>query len=247
MIKLVYLLWTPEGMTPEERRLRLVEGAAPLLLDSPGVRGLSMHIDDDRARVKAPVPPPRRSEPVRGAVSVWLDDMEQRWPIEDELRSRGFELAGYEVEGSVYTEYGGSPHAAPRSWGPGERSPGIVTLNLLRRPKRLEPEEWKRRWFERMSPVSEAIQPRARYVRNVVTSLVTEGAPAWDGVVMEAWPTPEHLTRKRLFYGADNPWQLARNMGRIMGAVTSFLQVWKIQVYTVSEYLWHQPDQVDSE
>ncbi len=241
MIKIVYLLWAPPEMTAEQRRLELVDGAAAKLLEMSGVAGLSMHVDDDHARVKAPVPPPRRSAPVRAAVSVWLQEVEQRWPIEDELRGRGFELAGYEVEGSIYTEYGDNPHAERRSWGPGERSPGIVTLNLLKRPERLEPEEWRRRWFNRMSPVSEEIQPRTRYVRNVVTAAIHQGTPAWDGVVMEGWPTPAHLTKKKLFYGADNTWQLMRNMGRIMGAVTSFLQVWKIQVYTVSEYLWHQP------
>lgn len=239
--KIIYLLWAPPGMSRRERRIALVEGVAPIILRADP-RGLSLLVADDRAQVPSPAPAMPLSDPPIGALSLWVDALDARWPAEDTLRARGFELAGYEVEASVYTEYGDNPYAECRNWAPGARSPGVVTLNLLQRPGRLSHDEWKRRWFERMSPVSAELQPRARYVRNVVTQTLTKGAPRWDGLVEEAWPTIAHLTDKRLFYGADSPWQLVRNMARIMGAVTSFIDLWRFQAVPVSEYLWHSPD-----
>ena len=56
------------------------------------------------------------------------------------------------------------------------------------------------RWHSRISPITESIQPRCRYVRNAVFRAITEGAPPFRGIVEEAWPSLEHVTDPMLFY-----------------------------------------------
>ena len=103
---------------------------------------------------------------------------------------------------SLYTDYGQNEFAAPRGWPDGERSPGLVMVTLMERPPRLGYEEWVRHWHEVQSPVSAAIQPRTRYVRNAVFRPVTEGAPPYEGIVEECWPSARHVEDPMLFYCA---------------------------------------------
>jgi hypothetical protein len=133
-------------------------------------------------------------------------------------------------------DYGGNCYSKLRDWPDGRRSPGVVAVTLMERPRRLDREEWIRRWHGIMSPVSEEIQPRARYVRNVVTRSLTEGAPPFEGIVEEAWPSKKHVSNLFLFYGADNIFQLMRNMIRILRTVKSFLDLRRIRTTVMSEY-----------
>ncbi|MGC4113653.1 MAG: hypothetical protein QM765_03110 [Myxococcales bacterium] len=166
-----------------------------------------------------------------------MEDLEQRKPFEDVLTAAGFKLSGYHVEESIYRDYGGNPHAAPRHWADGERSPGVTVITLLERPKRLDYDEWIKRWHGQMSPVSEAIQPRTRYVRNRILRPVTEGALAIDGIVAEMWPSTRHCENPFLFFGAGwNPIKLAVNMTKILGAVTHFHDLSRVRTAPVSEY-----------
>jgi hypothetical protein len=87
-----------------------------------------------------------------------------------------------------------------------------------------------------MSPVSEAIQPRARYVRNLVIEALTPGAPPWEGIVVECWPTADDVTSPFRFYGASNPLRLAANVGSILLAVTGFTRVWRVRTVMVGEW-----------
>jgi len=169
-------------------------------------------------------------------VNVWVKDVDHRFALEDILRQNGFEIAGYRVDEQIYPEYGGNRHAGPRTWPDGERSPGVLAVTLLERPTRLSYEEWVRRWHGRQSPVSEAMQPRTRYVRNVVLRPLTAGAPPFEGIVEEDWPSFEHVSNPYLFYGARTPFELARNMGRMLASVTSFLDLFRIRTVTMSEY-----------
>ena len=82
----------------------------------------------------------------------------------------------------------------------------------------------------------EAMQPRMRYVRNAVSWPVTEGAPAYEGIVEEAWPSARHLEDPMLFYCADGSKQTLRhNMGRMLESVQGFLDLPRIRSATLSE------------
>ncbi len=241
MKKLVYILWSNRPRTPAELRSTLLEQVAPKLLER-GATHLQMNIADDRVDVSSPAPKlPFSDEPFVAQVNVWVEDRVDRHPFEDVLRAAGFDLAGYRVDEHLYTEYGENEHSGPRNWPDGERSPGITAVTLLERPAHLSKEEWMKRWFGRQSPMSEWMQPRARYVRNVVLEVLTPGAFPYEGIVEEAWPSAKHVTDPMRFYGAGNRLELIRNVGIMLHSVASFLPIWRIPNVMTSEYFLRTP------
>ncbi len=235
MIKLIYLLWPRRPMEPAERRVALLDGCAPKLLDS-GARYLLMNIDDDLATVPSPTPTTKLSDPFSAEVSLWVDSMNVVGALETVLLDADFDIAGYRVREHLYTDYGGNRHGRPRDWPDGERSPYVVSVTPLERPKRMPKDRWMRHWFNRQGPMSEKMQPRARYVRNLVEEVLTPGAFPYEGIVEESWPSPEHMTNPYLFYGASNRFELLKNMGIMAQSVAAFLPIWKITSVTMSEY-----------
>ncbi|MBP9712261.1 MAG: hypothetical protein KBD60_01050 [Sterolibacterium sp.] len=235
MNKLVYLLWPRRRMAPLECRLTLLEQCAPQLL-AIGAAALQMNIADDRVNTPSPAPRLLGPRPWAAQVNLWLEDESQRAAHEDVLRAAGFDIAGYRVDAWLYCDYGETRHAGPRDWPDGQRSPGVLAVTLLERPPRIPRDEWMRRWFGRQSPMSEWMQPRCRYVRNVVEEAVTPGAVHIDGIVEEAWPSREHVANKLLFYGARNRWQLLMHMAIMLHSVTRMLKLWRITTVMMSEY-----------
>ncbi|MBC7171244.1 MAG: hypothetical protein H5U40_02395 [Polyangiaceae bacterium] len=241
MKKLVYILWESRPKTPAERRTILLERSAPALLER-GARYLQVNVADDRVDVSSPAPRlPGSDEPFVAQVNVWANDDADHRIFEDVLRAAGFDPACYRVDESLYTEYGENAHSGPRTWPDGERSPGILAVTLLERPARVPKEEWMRRWFGRQSPMSEWMQPRARYVRNIVLEPLTPGAFPYEGIVEEAWPSVEHVENPYLFYGARNALELAKNVAVMLRSVSSFLPIWKIPNVMTSEYFIRSP------
>lgn len=239
MTKYVYLLWPRGEMARSERRTTLLEGCGSRLCEI--AEGVQINIADDLAEVPSPAPKPLFSTPFVAQVNLWLAEPEARLLCEDVLRQVGFAIAGYRVDEWLYTEYGDNAHAAPRDWPDGQRSPGIVAVTLLRRPRRIPRDEWMRRWFGRLSPVTEWMQPRARYARNVVEAPVTPGAETLEGIVEENWPSAEHVTNRNLFYGARNRLELLRHMGIMLKTVGSTLNLWNITTVMTSEYFVKTP------
>lgn len=240
MNKLIYLLWPRQPMDPATRRTALVDGCAPALLDA-GSRYLSMNIDDDFATTPSPTPTTKRTNPFVAEVNVWVEKMEVRGELESILREAGFDIAGYRVTEHLYTDYGGNQHSRPRDWPDGQRSPGVISVTPLERPKRIPKKEWMRRWFNRQGPMSEAMQPRSRYVRNVVLEVLTEDAVPYEGIVEESWPSGEHMTDAMTFYGARNRFEVLKNMAIMVQSVAAFLPIWKITSVTTSEYFIRSP------
>jgi len=89
--------------------------------------------------------------------------------------------------------------------------------------------------------MSEWLQPRSRYVRNLVEEPLTPGAPPLDGIVEEAWPSSEHITDKFLFYTARNRLELILNMATMLRSVTRMLRLWRITNVMTSEYFVKTP------
>ncbi len=234
--KIIYLLWPIKGQEKGKTREILLRDLATRLIGS-GAERLTMDIADPEADMRSPAPKLYRGEPICALVNVWVEDLAKRRNIEDMLRYAGFRIAGYLVEESIYTEYGGNRHSKPRDWADGKRSPGVTMVTLMERPKRFPREEWIKRWHGIMSPVSEAIQPRTRYVRNLVIESITPDALPFEGIVEEAWPSKKHVSDRFLFYGAGNILQLLKNMCRILKAVKSFLDLRSIRTTVMSEYL----------
>jgi len=235
MNKFIYLLWPRRPMTPAQRRIVLLEDCAPRML-ALDVRGLQMNIADDRVTVRSPAPRMLGPKHFVAQVNLWLDNPSQRAGHEQLLRDAGFDFAGYRVDEWLYTDYGENTHAPPRNWPDGQRSPGFIAVTLLERPRRIPKDEWMRRWFGWQSPMSEWMQPRSRYVRNLVEEVITSGAPGYEGIVEEAWPSAEHIRNPYLFYGARNWLQLVLNMATMLRSVTRMLRISHITTVMTSEY-----------
>lgn len=241
MHKYCYLLWDTEPFTPAERGARLLRECAPRLLALEPL-GLQINVADEFATVPSPAPTPAFSEPFVALVNLWLASPEERNAFEDVLRDAGFQLAGYAVDEWLYTDYGESPNAPdPRDWPDGQRSPGILAVTLLRKPRKLSREAWMQRWFGWQSPMSEWMQPRARYVRNVIEDSITPGAEWVDGIVEEDWPSGEHVTNLKLFYGAKSWPGVVRNMLIMLHSVTRILNLFNITTVMLSEYFIRSP------
>ncbi|MGJ8670295.1 MAG: hypothetical protein ACSHXK_12455 [Oceanococcus sp.] len=245
MDKCIFLLWDQPGTSPAERRLSLLERCGPALL-ALDPAGLQINICDDLATTPSPAPKPLFSDPFVGQVNVWLNEANRdQWQaFEDVLRKAGFQLQAYLVEEWLYTDYGEHHNvdaAYPRSWPDGERCPGILAVTLLRKPRRLNREVWLRRWFGHQSQMSERMQPRARYVRHLIQESLSPGAEQIDGLVEEDWPSGEHVTNLKLFYGARNWWGVMRNMAIMLHSVVRILNLFNITTVMMSAYFIKTP------
>ncbi len=239
MEKLVHLLWgEADPARGDLLRAQLLGEIAPRLLQL-GVRALSVNAHDAAAaEAPSPVPPPPGEDVHVAQVSCWVDSYDRRGPIEDALEVTGLGVSGYLVTESLYDDYGTTPHAAPRHWPDGERSPGVLTVALIHRPPGLDYDEWIERWHGTQSPVSGELQPRARYVRNEVVRAITPGAPEVHGIVEEAWPSAAHVADPMLFFnGGGDRQRLKANIERMMASGEACLDMARLRSTTMSEHL----------
>ncbi len=237
MEKLMYLVWLEADRTRDDvAELLLGPVRSELLALEP--RGLSMDVWDAASDIPAPVPTPEGETPLHGLVSVWLDSVEQRRPYEEVLGGVARRLAGYSVVESLYRDYGGNRWSEPRTWPDGERSPGVLTVALIQQHPELSYEEWITRWHTRISPITEQIQPRCRYVRNAVFRPLTEGAPPVAAIVEEAWPSLEHVTDPMLFYCADgDPEAMNAHVTQMIEEINAFTDLSTLRSVTMSEWI----------
>ncbi len=238
MEKVIVLLWGDGGaIEGDELRDRLLGETAPAVSAS-GVRGMSVNVHDSAAApAPSPAPPPLGEDPHVAQLSVWLDNYQGRAPVEAAVARLGHRWASYLVVESLYDDYGTTPHALPRHWPDGERSPGVLTVALIHRPEGLDYREWITRWHGTQSPVSAELQPRTRYVRNEVVRPLSDAAPAVDGIVEEGWPSTGHVADPLLFFNAATPEELDVNVTRMMDSVGSCLDLVRLRSSTMSEYL----------
>jgi len=235
MPKLIYLLWAPSGEPRDAFCERLLDDL-PRKAARLGARSVVLQARDSDARVRSPAPGSTGRAPFDAMLSLCLDDVGARGRFELALEARSARVHGYLAEETLYTDYGGNRHARPRDWPDEERSPGVVSVTLMERPARLLYADWIAIWHGRQSPLSELMQPRTRYVRNVITRCLTPHAPIYGGIVEEAWPSRTHVEDPYLFYGACSLSGLSENMGAMLRSVTSFLDLPRIQTVMTSEY-----------
>jgi len=235
--KLIYLVW----LDPETPRARVSDvmrrGVAPELL-ALNPRGLTMDLRDEFSDIPAPMPTPDGETPLHAVVSVWMDAVDHRGPYQEILEKAATRLAGYQVVESLYRDYGDSPWSGPRQWPDGERSPGVLTVALFEQHPGLTFDEWITRWHTRISPITEAIQPRCRYVRNAVFRSFTDDAPPFRGIVEEAWPSLKHVTDPMLFYCADgDPEKMTAHVNQMIEEITAFIDLTAMRSVTMSEWI----------
>jgi hypothetical protein len=230
--KLVYLIWDRPSVDGAELRTRFLDDLAPRLL-ALGPHQLSVHLDDDEASIPGPAPAPGHELPLRAAVSAFVDAHDRnRAAYEEVLAGVGERRAGYLVSEAVWGEYGDNGRRGPRDWPDGERSPGITTFSLVHRNPAFDERTFREFWHGHQSPMSEAVQPRWRYVRNTVVHPVTPGAPPVDGIVHESWPSIE-LVEDSIAFHNDDP----ENITVMLDSVMQVFDIARLRSFALSEYL----------
>jgi hypothetical protein len=232
----MYLLWFDRASRRTEvaDAMRAV-GERLLALDP---LGLTVDAWDPESDIPPPVPTPEGETPLHGVVSLWVNSVEQRQPFEEVLRAATDRLAGYSVVESLYRDYGDSRWSGPRDWPDGRRSPGVLTVALLEQHPDQTFDEWITRWHTRISPITESIQPRCRYVRNAVFRALTSDGPRLAGIVEEAWPSLEYVTDPMLFYCADgDPEQMHAHVTQMIEEITAFVDLETLRSATMSEWI----------
>ena len=233
----MYLVWLDPAGTRAEVAETILGRVAGELLSLDPIR-LSIDVWDPESDIPPPVPTPEGETPLHALVSLWVDAVDYREPFEHVLAASAERLAGYEVVESLYRDYGGNQWSAPRSWPDGQRSPGVLTVALLQQHPAQTFDEWMTRWHTRISPITESIQPRCRYVRNAVFRAVTDGAPPIRGIVEEAWPSLEHVTDPMLFYCADgDPERMNAHVSQMIEEINAFVDLSTLRSATMSEWI----------
>ena len=237
MEKLMYLAWLGRETTRAEVADVMLGTVAGELLSLDPLR-LTIDVWDPDSDIPAPVETPEDETPLHALVSLWIDAVDYREPFEKVLSAAADRLAGYEVVESLYRDYGSNRWSAARDWPDGRRSLGVLTVALLQQHPEQTFDEWMTRWHTRISPITEAIQPRCRYVRNAVFRAVTDGAPPIRGIVEEAWPSLEHVTDPMLFYCADgDPQRLNEHVTKMIEEINAFTDLSTLRSVTMSEWI----------
>ncbi len=115
----------------------------------------------------------------------------------------------------------------------GERSPGLVTFALVHRNPLMDPRTFREFWYGHQSPMSEALQPRLRYVRNTVVHPVTAGAPPLDGIVVESWASEDVVSDIEVFHNGD-----LENLTVMLDSVGTVFDMGRLRSIAMSEYLF---------
>jgi len=237
MERLQYLMWLPDGTGRSEVKPLMVDWVAPELI-ACGALGLTVDLDDEWADVPSPAPAPTGEKSPQALVSVWVDCYDRRSSIESVLRDSSVRLDGYHVLESLYTDYGTSRWSNARDWPDGTRSPGILTVATFEQAAGTDFEDWLAFWHGRQLPMSEAVQPRCRYVRNTVVRPLQPGQPAWRGIVEEAWPSPGHVTDPMLFFcGEGDKEVMSKNMATMIEHVSQLTDLSTLRSMTMSEWI----------
>lgn len=197
MEKLDYLVWRDDGIAATEYRSLLLEQAAPAIV-AAGVRALSVALADTDADIPRPTLLMGRGSEIAAVVSVWVDSLDDRGPIEEALGDVAGDVDGYLVTESV-------PQARDdRDWPDGQQSPGITHFTWFPKPDRLTDEEFYRGWHEIHTPASAVLHPlRWEYVRDSVVRAVTAGSPPLGAIVLERFRRLEDYTDPSRLYGSD--------------------------------------------
>jgi hypothetical protein len=106
----------------------------------------------------------------------------------------------------------------------------------------MDRDAWLEFWHTKQSPMSEAVQPRARYVRNTVQQVLTPGAPVLGGIVEEAWPSAGHIVDPMLFYCSNGSIDtMNANITTMIEHVAVFIDFDTMRNLTMSEWILRSP------
>lgn len=236
MEKVVYALTAPEGSDPGRLGADLLHQAAPALV-AGGACGVQVNVVDDAVAPASPLRFTNSEVPADAVVSVWVNSATEhlrQW-ADDLLAPHVGSLAAYLVTESVPLPNQRFPCAD------GSRTEGFSQIAFLHRPETLPPDEWRAIWLDSHTQVALDTQDTFLYVQNVVVRPLTLGAPPWDGIVEECFPTAA-MTDPHAFFAAPGDADLLReHQTAMLDSCGRFLDVATLDVVPTSRYVVRTP------
>jgi hypothetical protein len=211
-------------------RLRL-QVAADLL--ETGAPGLAVNVRDDAVR-ESLMTLTTLDPPVVGLVTLWTQQS-----YGDQLRSAiaRLEQECDDVAAYLVTE---SVPLPPPITAPGERTPGLANVALIRRPGDLDAATWRQRWHIDHTPVAIETQSTFGYTQNAVVHPLTPGAPVIDAIVEELFPI-EATSDLHAFFGAADDDDLRDRMERMVASTAAFGANRDVDTVPTSRYVLRTP------
>jgi hypothetical protein len=228
MEKLIYVLWKDKAESGGAFNSRLL-GPVRQTLQKLGVEKLQFNIVDDAVAPGAHM----RAEPVKPSpdalVSFWLNSANIRKSIEAVLEDAIPRIAGYAVAEST-------PRANADKPGKDDRVPGFAQIAFLFKRPDITREGYMDMWMRDQTVVGMETQDSFYYCQNIVTRVLTPGAPMWDGIVEECYAL-EAMTDPLVFWNAGGKEDVYKaNYEREMNNVARFLDLMKGSVIITSAY-----------
>ena len=231
MEKVLYVLkWGTED--PEAFGSRLRGPLAAALLEC-GARGVQVNVADEAVASAARLRIVSSTDPADAVVSVWVDSAVDalRRPFDDIVSEADDGWAGYLVTESVPLPNTRFPP------GSGERTEGLSQVAFLQRPATIAYEEWLDLWLNGHTTVAIDTQDTFGYVQNVVTRVLTPGAPPWAAIVEELFPAGA-MTDAHVFYDAvGDERRLRRHQTAMIESTQRFLDFTAIDVIPTSQHV----------
>jgi hypothetical protein len=211
---------------------RLREDVAAELLDM-GLPGLAVNVRDDVVR-ESLMTLTTLEPPVVGFVTLWTQQSygDQVRSATARLEKECDDVAAYLVTESV--------PLPPPDTAPGQRTPGLANVALLRRPDDLDAATWRQRWHIDHTPVAIETQSTFGYTQNAVVHPLTTDAPVLAAIVEELFPL-EATSDLQAFFGAADDDDLRHRMERMVASTAAFGANRDIDTVPTSRYVFRTP------
>ena len=223
MEKVCIPLWRAPADAPAT-----ADALLPLVSSSSGLRGATVHVE-------APEHDALRhgsgERLLTGLLSLWVDSYQDL----DLTALRADPPAG---DAYVVSESVPQPYGEAFTWSEGERSPGLSMVTLLDKPAAASEADFYRAWHGLHRLTTAECHPFTSYVRNEIVRSLSEGAPAYRGIVTESAPDVQDFVDPPRFYvSGGDPERLRANQKRVVEEIVQFIDLATMQVAPMHEYV----------
>ncbi|MEH6589859.1 MAG: hypothetical protein V7746_06385 [Halioglobus sp.] len=233
MDKLVYPVWKSQDISSKQFSSALLGEFKDRVLAAENVRGLKICVVDEAVADAAPYRMEGIFQPGFDAtVLVWLDDAAQREGFESALRPHVATFHGYLVgETDQLPDYANKVTT-------GQRTPGMNQVVFLKKPDRLDHDEWLDIWQQLHTPIAIDTQSTFGYRQNVVKQALTAGAPDIDAIVEENFPHAAISNRAAFYDALDNEALYRQRETTMIESCARFIDFDKMDCIPTSEYFF---------
>jgi hypothetical protein len=211
---------------------RLRAKVAADLLDI-GLPGLAINVRDAEVR-ESLMTLTTMDPPVVAFVSVWT---QQSYGAQVQAAAALLQRECDDVAAYLVTE---SVPVVPPQTVPGQRTPGLANVALLRRPADLDESTWLSRWHIDHTPVAIDTQSTFGYIQNAVVRALTPEAPVVAAIVEELFPI-EAIADLHAFFGAADDDDLRNRMQRMIASTSAFGANENVDTVPTSRFVYRSP------